>query len=178
MSGGDEWDLETKGQEQEFEDGASVWTVAFSPDGKRVVSGGSDGIVRVWDLKTKKQEQKFEHGDEVFSVAFSPDNKKVVSSGRDKTVRVWKLGLPATFKRKKQDGSIEASVLDPLKVQLLMLRLVHAIKKKEADVLDKFYQQEKDYYELLNEEFDGSIALKLLALKKQKNKKKMKTRKK
>ena len=184
------WDLETGKQKQEFKHGNKyddwVKSVDFNHDGKKVVSYSSDETVRIWNLETGTQEQEFKLADSQGGAAFSPDGRNVVA-GDGEIVRIWKLGLPATFKRKKQDGSIEASVLDPLKVQLLMQRLAHAIKKKEADVLDKLYQQENEYYAFLNQEFDGSIASKLLALKnapkllalkKQKNKKKMKTKKK
>jgi WD40 repeat protein len=29
-----------------------VWSVALSPDGKRVVSGSGDELVKIWDVQT------------------------------------------------------------------------------------------------------------------------------
>ncbi|KAN0075174.1 vegetative incompatibility protein HET-E-1 [Elaphomyces granulatus] len=70
----------------------TVNSVAFSPDGKRVVSGSFDSTVRVWDITTGQADQILTgHSDNVNSVAFSPDGKKVVSGSFDLTVRVWDI---------------------------------------------------------------------------------------
>ncbi|KAH6698203.1 hypothetical protein BKA61DRAFT_530771 [Leptodontidium sp. MPI-SDFR-AT-0119] len=67
-----------------------VNSVAFSPDGKQVVSGSDDNTVRLWDAATGAPLQTLEgHSDYVSSVAFSPDGKQVVSGSGDKTVRLW-----------------------------------------------------------------------------------------
>ena len=64
--------------------------VAFSPDGKQVVSGSSDKTVRLWDAAIGVAVQTLEgHLDSVNSVAFSPDSKQVVFGSSDKTVRLW-----------------------------------------------------------------------------------------
>ena len=64
--------------------------VAFSPDGRRLVSGASDKTIRVWDVITGKQITQFErHTGAVNSVAFSPDGTRIVSGSSDFTVRVW-----------------------------------------------------------------------------------------
>ncbi|KIK28158.1 hypothetical protein PISMIDRAFT_606419 [Pisolithus microcarpus 441] len=69
----------------------AVWSVAFSPDGKRIVSGSGDETVRVWDAERGVQigSHLEGHTDRVISVAFSPDGKRIVSGSWDKTVRVW-----------------------------------------------------------------------------------------
>jgi len=66
-----------------------VNSVAFSPDGKYVVSGSDDKTTRVWDVATGQEIARMTHDDGVTSVAFSPDGKYVVSGGYDKTARVW-----------------------------------------------------------------------------------------
>ena len=63
----------------------SVTSVAFSPDGKKIVSGSYDQTIRVWDAETGKEIiQPLEgHSGYVNSVAFSPDGKKIVSGSYD-----------------------------------------------------------------------------------------------
>ena len=67
-----------------------VYTVAFSPDGQTLASGGADKAVRFWDVKTGKLQRTLRgHRGEVYTVAFSPDGQTLASGGADKAVRFW-----------------------------------------------------------------------------------------
>ena len=68
----------------------NITTVAFSPDGRIVVSGSADNTIRLWDTATGKERQKLEgHDDGISSVAFSSDGSSIASGSRDKTIRLW-----------------------------------------------------------------------------------------
>ena len=70
--------------------GSAVYSVAFSQDGSRVVSGSDDKTVRIWNAMTGEMEAKLEgHTGAVTSVAFSQDSSRVVSGSHDETVRIW-----------------------------------------------------------------------------------------
>jgi dipeptidyl aminopeptidase/acylaminoacyl peptidase len=67
-----------------------ITSVAFSPDGKRIVSScQEDHTVKVWDAVTGTELMTLKHADVVISAAFSRDGKRVISGCRDKTARVW-----------------------------------------------------------------------------------------
>jgi WD40 repeat protein len=69
-----------------------IMRLAFSPDGKRLASAGSDESVTIRDMAASKQEITFKaHTNGVQSVAFSPDGKRLVTASRDDTVKVWEL---------------------------------------------------------------------------------------
>jgi hypothetical protein len=58
-----------------------VSSVAFSPDGKTVLTGSSDGTARLWDAATGKSvSPPMKHGSLVYSVAFSPDGKTIMAA--------------------------------------------------------------------------------------------------
>jgi len=68
-----------------------VNSIAFSHDGKHIVSGSSDHTIQVWNAETGETVvgPLEGHTDEVNSVAFSHDDKHIVSGSHDHTVRVW-----------------------------------------------------------------------------------------
>ena len=67
-----------------------VFSVAFSHDGARAVSGSGDGTVRLWDVKRREEVHCCRgHTERVFSVALSPDGKFALSGSADRTVRLW-----------------------------------------------------------------------------------------
>ena len=71
-----------------------VWSVAFSPDGETIVSGSSDGTLRLWDSEGNLIGAPLEgHTDSVYSVAFSSDGQTIVSGSGDRTVRLWPILL-------------------------------------------------------------------------------------
>lgn len=70
--------------------GKHAQAVAFSKDGKILVSAGQDARVRLWRTSDWKPAGAFEgHEKSVNSIAFSPDGKRIATGSTDGTVRVW-----------------------------------------------------------------------------------------
>ncbi|KAG8722200.1 hypothetical protein FRC09_006640 [Ceratobasidium sp. 395] len=64
--------------------------VAFSPDGRHIVSGCGDRMLRVWDAETGIAIMSLEgHTRWVTCVAYSPDGHLIASGSFDCTVRIW-----------------------------------------------------------------------------------------
>ncbi len=67
-----------------------VYSVAFSPDSKKLVSGGDDQTVRIWDLMNGINLHTLTaHTDRVRKVVFSADGIKIASGSNDQTVLIW-----------------------------------------------------------------------------------------
>lgn len=65
---------------------------AFSPDGSFLVTGASDGVIRVWDVSTGQLTKVLlGHTAGVLSLAFSPDGRLLASTAKDHTLRLWSL---------------------------------------------------------------------------------------
>jgi serine/threonine protein kinase/WD40 repeat protein len=68
-----------------------VECVAFSADGKKLVSGGWDHTVRVWDVADGSEQKQFLHDVTPYRAAFAGKGSLVVGAGRDLGFRCWEL---------------------------------------------------------------------------------------
>jgi WD40 repeat protein/serine/threonine protein kinase len=84
------WDAATMEKLGRFECDSIVWGLAFSPDGRWLVSTHADGAVLVWNVTERKCEASLSaHSDAVRAVAYSPDGQRVASAGEDRSIIVW-----------------------------------------------------------------------------------------
>ncbi len=71
-----------------------VLCVAVTPDGRNLVSGGEDSVLRMWALDTGMPDAHFYgkgHIASITALAISPDSRFAVTGGSDKSVRLWEL---------------------------------------------------------------------------------------
>ena len=74
---------------------STIQSIAFSPDGKSLVSGGIDNTVRLWDVRKRRvifshePNQKGVSYANVQTVAFSPNNEVFASAGTHKEIHLW-----------------------------------------------------------------------------------------
>jgi WD40 repeat protein len=67
----------------------AVTSLAFSPDGKLLAAGCTDGKLRLFDGRTGELKKVWDDMARFAFVVFSPDGETLVSQSRDRTVKVW-----------------------------------------------------------------------------------------
>ena len=84
------WDATTMTRIAPLEYDSAVWSVAFSPNGRWLVSTHGDGAILIWDVINRELEANLrEHSGGVRAIAFSPDGKRLASSSEDQSVILW-----------------------------------------------------------------------------------------
>ncbi len=74
-----------------------VYSVAFSPDGTRLISAGDDQALCLRDARTGALLDTISgHADQIYSVCFSPDGLRVAGASQAGVVKVWDLASRAT----------------------------------------------------------------------------------
>jgi WD40 repeat protein len=91
------WDVSTgKDVATMFGHIKAVLSLAFSPDGRLLVSGDSGGTLFVWDPTARRMLSRLESDrGKVWGLGFTPDGKTLISSGVDRLIHLWDVSWPA-----------------------------------------------------------------------------------
>ncbi|CCH27940.1 WD40 repeat domain-containing protein [Actinosynnema sp. NPDC047251] len=97
--------------------------VAFSPDGKVLVTGSNDDSVQLWDITDRERpralgEPLVGHSGYVHFAVFTPDGRSLVTGSADQTLRLWNVADPAAAQPLGQPltghaGAVRAGAVSP-----------------------------------------------------------------
>ena len=92
-----------------------ILKVAFSPDGRWIVTGSEDRTAKVWETATGREVCTLKgHGAGVWAVAFSPDGQRVLTGSGDLTAKVWEVPSGRElFTLNGHAGGIGSAVFSP-----------------------------------------------------------------
>ncbi|MGD8588504.1 MAG: TIR domain-containing protein, partial [Chromatiales bacterium] len=97
-----------------LDQGSKVTSLAFGPEGRRLVSGGESGIAYLWDVESGiKLSSPIAHENYVLAVAYAPDGRHFATSGRDNRVQIWSGDGHRMLGKMRHDDAVEILAFSP-----------------------------------------------------------------
>ena len=107
----------TSTQLHSWEHEGSVLSVAYSPDGKAILTGSDDNTARLYDTKTGDLIHSWEHEGSVRSVAYSPDGKTILTGSggifRDSSAQLYDIQTRDLIHSWQHEDGVNSVVYSP-----------------------------------------------------------------
>jgi WD40 repeat protein len=148
-----------------------VYSLDFSPDGTKLLTGDPNGALRLWEVYSGKELTQFNSGNSYYRAVFSPDGKWIASADQDGTIRLWDIATVTIIKTLSghksnvkiitfsPDGRVIASGADDNTVRFWDSSTGRELGKPvESDFIERFAFS-PDGKRLVTGGMDGSIKL-------------------
>lgn len=121
---------------------APLWSVAFSPDGRYLVTASEDSTARIWEVSTGDEILALQgHTNQVISAVFSPDGRHVATGGSDAQLIVWDASTGEIITTYQNNTQIWDVMYNPNRSQLAFTDGVNGVTVLNAETYQLLYQK-------------------------------------